>query len=68
MINKLTSFMTRQVPEGQMISYTYSVIDGNGNFTQRNIKGSFLVTDTDVMDHITALEKYITDEKLNGGL
>lgn len=68
MINKLTSFMTRQVPEGQMISYTYSVIDSNGNFTQRNIKGSFLVTDTDVMDHITALEKYITDEKLNGGL
>ena len=63
-MNKLTSFMTRQVAEGQMISYTYSVIDGNGNFTERNTKGSFLVTDEDLLLKIKAIENYIAEKKL----
>lgn len=60
----LTSFMTRQVAEGQMMSYTYSVVDDYGNFQQRNTKGSFLVTDTEVLNHIRAIEQYIEDNKL----
>lgn len=63
----LSSFMTRQVAEGQALSYTYSVIDEEGNFTKRNVKGSFIVTDENLMEHINAINQYILDNKLNGG-
>jgi hypothetical protein len=67
-MNKLlTSFMTRQVAEGQMLSFTYSVVDDEGNFQQRNTKASFLVTDQELLTHIQAIEKHICDNKLIGG-
>lgn len=62
----LSSFMTRQVAEGQALSYTYSVVDEGGNFTKRNVKGSFLVTDEAVMAHIEAINQYIQENKLDG--
>lgn len=61
----LTSFMTRQVAEGQMVSYTYSVADESGNFIQRNTKASFLLTDPATIEHIKAVENYIVNHKLS---
>lgn len=64
--NIISSFMTRQVAEGQMMSFTYSVVDENGNFEKRNSKASFLVTDAAVMEHINAINRYL-ENRLNGG-
>lgn len=65
-MNKLlTSFMTRQVAEGQMMSFTYSEIDESGNFRKRNAKESFLVIDEELLAHINAIEKYIKENKLS---
>lgn len=65
--NILTSFMTRQVAEGQMVSFTYSTLDENGNFLKRNTKESFLLTNPEVLGHINAVSEYILANRLNGG-
>lgn len=67
MSNILSSFMTRQVAEGQMVSFTYSIVDEEGNFLARKKKGSFLVTDENLMEHINAIEGFILENKLSGG-
>lgn len=63
----LTSFMTHPVAEGQMLSYTYSEVNEDGTFQRRNTKASFLVTDPDVLAHISEIEAYIRDNKLAVG-
>lgn len=67
MNNIVTSFMTRQVAEGQMMSFTFSVVDADGNFKDRNAKASFLVTDDKVLEHIQEIERYIKENRLSGG-
>lgn len=67
MSNILTSFMTRQVAEGQMVSFTYSTLDENGNFLKRNTKESFLLENPEILEHVKAINEYIMANRLRGG-
>ena len=64
MTKVLTSFMSRQVAEGQMMMYTYSILNDEGEFVSRNNKASFMVADPAILDHIRAIEAFIRDHKL----
>ncbi len=63
-MKKLTSFANLNTGEGSRISFTYSEISENGQVISQNNKGNFLVLDREVMGHIEALRKYITERYL----
>lgn len=60
----LTSFTSHVTAEGQRISYTYSEIDENGNLINQNQRESFIVMDNGLMEHISTINNYITENKL----
>lgn len=55
----LTSFTTFVSGEGQRISYTYSNVDESGKLVSQNNRENFIVMDSDVMEHINAINAYI---------
>lgn len=62
----LTSFTAHTTAEGQRISYTYSVIDEEGNIINQNIRENFVVVDAGLQSHIKAISDYINANKLEG--
>lgn len=63
-MKKLTSFTAHVTAEGQRISYTYSEIDETGNLKSQNNRENFIVMDAGLMEHIEAINNYITENKL----
>lgn len=59
-MKKLTSFTAHVTGEGQRISYTYSEIDGSGKLISQNNRENFIVMDAEVMEHINAINTYIS--------
>lgn len=60
----LTSFTTFVTGEGHRVSYTYSVLDSDGNVSEQNKRGNFVALDQELLSHITAINQYITEHKL----
>lgn len=48
MINKITSFTAHQTAEGMRLTFTYSVIDENGNVIKSNVRATTIVLDKDI--------------------
>ena len=63
-MKKLTSFSNFKSTEGDRISFTFSEIDEKGNIESRNNKGSFIVMDNTLMEHINAIKQYINENHL----
>ena len=63
MIKKITSFTAHVTGEGQRITFTYSVIDEDGNLISQNNRESFIVVDDQLQDHIDAINEYIKHNK-----
>jgi len=63
-MKKLTSFTAHVTAEGQRISYTYSEIDIAGNLKSQNNRENFIVMDAELMEHIAAINAYISENKL----
>ncbi len=63
-MNKLTSFTHLTTGEGDRISYTYSVLDEEGNVISQNKRGNFVALNNDLLSHIAAIKEYITQNKL----
>lgn len=63
-MKKLTSFSVFKSTEGDRISFTFSEIDDKGNIESRNNKGSFIVMDNTLMEHINAIKQYINENHL----
>lgn len=63
-MKKLTSFSNFKATEGDRISFTFSEIDEKGNIESRNNKGSFIVMDNTLMEHINAIKQYINENHL----
>ena len=61
---KLTSFSNFKSTEGDRISFTFSEIDEKGNIESRNNKGSFIVMDNTLVEHINAIKQYINENHL----
>lgn len=64
-LKRLTSFGKFNSGEGDRITYTYSVIDSEtGIVKEQNVRGNFLVLDSALQKHVTAIGNYITDKFL----
>ncbi len=63
-MKKLTSFTHLTTGEGDRIAYTYSEIDGSGNITSQNNKGNFVAVDSELIDHINGIKKFIQEKHL----
>lgn len=56
MVNQLNGFAVISLNGGYRISYTYDVIDNNGNLVNSNVKKSFFA----VGDFLSKLEEVVT--------
>lgn len=62
----LTSFAVVSTGEGKRLSYTYSVIEENGDLRQSNLRKSFIALEPDTLAHIAALEQTVA-ERMSAG-
>ncbi len=58
-MKRITSFVQHTTGEGGRISYTYSLIDENGNIIKENAKDTFVVIDNDVVNAINTINAYL---------
>lgn len=65
-MRKLTSFTSHVTAEGQRISFTYSDIDDSGKLVSQNNRENFIVMDSEIMEHIGAINTYIFN-RMNRG-
>lgn len=59
MIKKVTSFTGHQTAEGTRLTFTYSIIDGNGNLVKSNQRATIIVLDDLVMEAITKIDAFL---------
>lgn len=59
-IKRITSFTHLITGEGDRISFTYSEMDENGTLIKQNNRGNFVVVDEGILNHINAINDYIT--------
>ena len=59
MIKKITSFTAHQTAEGMRITYTYSVIDGDGNVTKSNVRATTIILDTKILVDINDILDFL---------
>ncbi|MGN0975675.1 MAG: hypothetical protein ACI4OL_06710 [Gemmiger sp.] len=59
-MNVLTSFAVVSTGEGKRVSYTYSVIDADGNVQQSNVRRSFIATTGELLGQIAAIESVVS--------
>ena len=57
----ITNFSKINTIEGTRISYTYSEINEKGQLVSQNNKGSFVVVDKEILNHLTAIETFINN-------
>lgn len=63
----LTSFTSLVTGEGERIAYTFSEIDDYGNIISQNNKGSFVVVDESMKEHLKYIKNDI-EQKLNANI
>lgn len=59
MTTKITSFTAHQTAEGMRLTYTYSVIDENGNIVKSNQRATVIVLDNDVNAAIANINEWL---------
>lgn len=62
----LTSFAVVFTGEGKRVSYTYSVIDAEGNVERSNVRKSFIATSQALLADIAAIQAAV-EERMEGG-
>ena len=63
----LTSFTSLVTGEGERIAYTFSEIDDYGNIISQNNKGSFVVVDESMKEHLKYIKNDI-EQKLSSNI
>lgn len=64
-MKQLSSFLALNVNGGDRISFTYDVVnDETGAIESSNNKESFVVTTSELRDHVDAIRDYIRQHKL----
>ncbi len=58
-MNKITSFTAHQTAEGMRLTYTYSVIDEDGNVTKSNERATTIVLNQDILDPIESINEFL---------
>lgn len=59
MTTKITSFTAHQTAEGMRVTYTYSVIDADGNLVKSNQRATVIVLDDEINASIAEIEKWL---------
>lgn len=59
MTTKITSFTAHQTAEGMRLTYTYSVIDENGNIVKSNQRATVIVLDNDINTAIANINEWL---------
>lgn len=59
MTTRITSFTAHQTPEGMRISFTYSVIDAEGNLVKSNQRHTIIVMDDEINAAITGINTWL---------
>lgn len=59
MTTKITSFTAHQTAEGMRVTYTYSVIDADGNLVKSNQRATVIVLDNDINAAIAGIENWL---------
>ena len=62
MVTKITSFTAHLTAEGMRVTYTYSVIDSDGNLVKSNQRATCIVLDTDVVSAIETVNDWLHDK------
>lgn len=63
-MKKVTSFTHLRTGEGDRIAYTFSEISSDGAIISQNNKGNFVIVDDAIESHVTAINKYISENYL----
>lgn len=64
-LNRLTGIAIITTGEGERISFTFTTLDSEGNIISTNNKGSFIVMNDELQEHITAIKNYVNTNKLS---
>lgn len=59
MTTKITSFTAHQTAEGMRVTFTYSVIDADGNLVKSNQRATVIVLDEQINANIAEIEKWL---------
>lgn len=63
-MKKVTSFTHLRTGEGDRIAYTFSEISPDGAIISQNNKGNFVIVDDAIEAHVTAINRYISENYL----
>lgn len=63
---KITSFTAHQTAEGMRLTYTYSVIDSDGNLVRSNERGTCIVMDADIDGKIAEISSWLLGKVVAG--
>lgn len=59
MLTKITSFTAHQTAEGMRVTFTYSLIDENGNLVKSNQRATVIVLDEEINTFITNINDWL---------
>lgn len=59
MITRITSFTIHQTAEGMRATFTYSVIDENGNLIKSNVRATVILLDTNILSDVSEIQNYL---------
>ena len=59
MIKKITSFTAHQTAEGMRLTYTYSMIDENGNLVKSNARATLIVLAEEILTNIENISEFL---------
>ena len=62
MIKKITSFTAHQTDEGMRLTFTYSVIDNNGNVKKSNARATTIVLDEQMLSAIDNINSFLSSK------
>lgn len=59
MITRITSFTIHQTAEGMRATFTYSVIDENGNLIKSNVRATVILLDNTILSDVSEIQNYL---------
>lgn len=59
MTTRITSFTAHRTSEGKRLSFTYSVIDENGNLVKSNVRHTVIVLDDEISGYIDNINEWL---------
>lgn len=59
MLTKITSYTIHQTAEGMRATYTYSIIDENGDVIKSNQRGTIILLDETILSDAAEIQSFL---------